>query len=210
MKKKYILPFLFIGLTFSIGLVVILSRRPMPRQNPLAAHQWGTLSKLDELKAVFKSFNIKSLIDTSCEEAGLIPQFGIQLEQYIGVDRRYEIVEGIRSALGSAERTFLAQDISRDVLPQADMIICWDTLQGFSPTQIRSTLRLLKKSEVKYLLAAHYPELQVNQKAARGLYRPINWTLPPYRFPQPMIQISESKENGRVKSLALWKISELP
>lgn len=210
MQKKHILPFLFVGLVFSIGIVMLVSQRHETSKPPLAAHQWGNLAKLDELRALLKGFNVKSLIDTSCEEAGLIQQLDIKVEQYIGIDRRKEIIEGIRSSLDSAHRTFLVQDITRDLLPQADMILCWDTLQAFSPSQIRSTLRLLKKSGVKYLLASHFPELQINQKGARNHYRPINWTLPPYRFPDPMIQISEQKENGEVKSLALWKISELP
>jgi hypothetical protein len=210
MKKSAILPFLLIGLTFSFVVVFIVSQNPGLDRSSLEVHRWGNLARLDELKALLKGFEIKSLIDTSCEEARLIDQLDLPLEHYVGVDRRSDVVEAIRSSLGSAERTFLSGDITKDLLPKADLILCWDHLQKLTQAEIRATLLLLKKSGTKYLLLTHFPELLKNTKSKRGGYRPINWTLPPYKFPEPMIQISEQKERGEVKNLALWKIAELP
>lgn len=210
MKKKFILPFLFIGLVFSIGMGMLLSQRSPSPDRPFASHQWSQLERIDELKAVLKGFEIKSLIDTSCEEAGMMQKLDVQIEQYIGIDRRKELVDAIRTSMGSAKRTFLARDISRDLLPEADLILCWDSLQTLPLSQVRSSLLLFKKSGSKYLLATHYPDLRKNQKCKKGQYRPINWTLPPYCFPEPMVQVSEQKEGPHTKSLALWKLSELP
>lgn len=210
MNRKYILPFLFVGLTFSLVVGLTVAQRQGASPPPLASHKWSSLSKLEELKTLLKGFEIKSIIDTSCEEAGLVQKLDLGFDQYIGVERRKEIVDALRISMGSAQRTFLAQDITKDLLPHADMILCWDSLQMLSSAQIHSTLMLLKKSGVKYLLAAHYPELKKNKKGKRGEYRPINWTLAPYRFPDPMVQISEQKETDQTKSLALWKISDLP
>lgn len=208
MKKKYALLLLLPLFTLAAGWW--LKQSSSATQFPLIAHRWGTLAKLDELKALLTGFNIKSIIDTSCEEAGLLEQIDLGIEHYIGIDRRKEVVEAIRSSIGSAKRTFLVQDITRDLLPQADLILCWDNLQSLPISQIRSTLLLFHKSQAKYLLISHFPELKKNCKGKWKGYRQINWTLAPYFFPEPMIQISEQREHGQIKSLALWKISELP
>lgn len=210
MKKKYILPFLFVGLVFSFGVAMLNGQKKVEQQPALAAHHWGNLTRLDEMKALLRGFNIKTLVDTSCQEAGLIQKFDLGIENYIGVDRRSEVVDAMRCSIGSAQRVFIAQDITRDPLPNADLILCWDDLQSLPTMQIHSAISLFKKSGAKYLLVSHFPDLKKNHKSRSGEYRPINWTLPPYRFPEPMIQISEQKENGQPKSLALWKVSELP
>lgn len=210
MKKKYILSFLLIGFIFSLGVSVVICRKQDRAQPSFAIHQWSNLARVDELKALLRSFNIKTLVDTSCEEAQLVQQLDLPLDQYIGVDRRKDVIEAIRSSIGSAQRIYLVQDISRDLLPQADLILCWDALHMLPPTQIRSAITLFKKSNAKYLLGSHFPDLKKNQKSHQGTYRPINWTLPPYCFPEPIIQISEKQEKGQTKCLALWRIAELP
>lgn len=210
MKKSKTLPFLFVGLTFSFVIAVLVAQKNSLDRSSFEIHRWGNLARLDELKALLKSFEVKSLIDTSCEEARLVDQLDLQLEEYIGVDRRSDVVEAIRSSLGSAHGTFLSQDITKDLLPKADLVLCWDHLQRLTPTQIRATLLLFKKSGAKYLLVTHFPELAKNKKGKKGAVHPINWTLPPYKFPTPMVQISEQKEGGEVKNLALWKIADLP
>ncbi len=210
MKKKYIVPFLFVGLLFSFTIAWFIGQNSSSIIAPCTTHRWGTLAKFEELKALLNGFNIKSLIDTSCEEAGLLRQIDLGIDHYIGIDRRKEVVDAIRSSIGSAKRTFLVQDITRDLLPQADLILCWDSLHSLPFSQICSALHLFHKSKAKYLLISHFPELKKNIRAKKGIYRPINWTLAPYHFPEPMIQISEQREQGHIKSLALWKISELP
>lgn len=209
MKKKYIVPFLLIGLIFSFAIAWLIGKNPSTAFSPYTTHRWGTLAKFEELKALLNGFNIKSIIDTSCEEAGLLRQIDLGIDHYIGIDRRKEVVDAIRSSIGSAKRTFLVQDITCDLLPEADLILCWDSLQSLPFSQIRSALFLFHKSNAKYLLISHFPELKKNVRTKKG-YRPINWTLAPYHFPEPMIQISEQREQGHIKSLALWKISELP
>lgn len=202
MLKRSIWVAIFLSLV-GVSTAVVLKNREKSCHHQGAG--WGSLKKAEELKAVLHGFGIRSMIDMDCEEV-----VDLGLERYIGVDRRAEVISAIKNSIGSAERSYLVRDITKDQLPKADLILCWDKLFELSPSKLRSTIELFKKSGCKYLLVSHFPDLVKNHKTRRGLYQPINWTLEPYRFPEPMIQINEEVEGTHIKNLALWNINDLP
>src|SRR5206468_8081366 len=124
------------------------------------------------------------------------------------------LVERNQRIFGDSERRFIHLDITRDYLPQVDLIFCRDCLVHFPLAEIANALTNFKRSKSKYLLTTTFTEPRANTEIATGQWRPLNLQLPPFNFPPPLRLINEkcTEVNGAYadKGLGLWRLEDIP
>jgi hypothetical protein len=109
---------------------------------------------------------------------------------------------------------FEVLDITSDPLPKSDVVLVRDCLVHLDNKSIWKTIKNLKKSGSTYLLTTNFPVIihsTLNNNIKTGGWRPLNFQLKPFNFPEPIGVIVENctEEPWIDKSLCLWKIENL-
>jgi hypothetical protein len=161
----------------------------------------ATVAIVRELPSLWKRYGIRSLVDAPCGDCHWMSRIAPGLESYIGVD----IVPGL-IASNRAEYSSLAfnrADLTREVLPKADAILCRDCFQHLPTRLIFAALKNFRASGARWVFLTTNDDVRVNDDAVIGGFRPINLQLPPFGFPNPTAKIAED-DHGRY--LALWPL----
>jgi hypothetical protein len=165
------------------------------------------------LPLLFARLEINSMLDAPCGDHNWLHRVDLKLEKYVGIDIVPQIVEQNRSRFENQIKRFHVTDITRDFLPQCDLILCRDCLVHLSFAEISTALRNFGNSGAKYLLTTTFPKRQTNTDIQTGGWRTLNFQLPPFNFPPPMQLLNErcTEGNGRFndKSLGLWSFSDI-
>ncbi len=181
----------------------------------------GTGSSIDATKELVKQIpilidklHIRTLIDAPCGDFNWMKHVELNIEKYIGIDIVPELINNNQQNYTSDNRKFLNLDITRDNLPQADIILCRDCLVHLSFNDIEKAIKNFQKSNSQYLLTTSFTDRANNEDITTGEWRPINLELEPFNFPKPLYLINEKcmEEGGEFadKSLALWRVADLP
>jgi hypothetical protein len=176
-----------------------------------------------EFPKMLKKFGIQTLLDAPCGDFNWMNAIKdeLSLNLYIGVDIVPDIIRSNITKHGAnGKRIFMHKNIIEDELPQADAVICRDCLTHMPYSDIWAALKNFKKSGIKYLLISTYPnrstniDLRIEHLFNLLRYRPLNFQREPFNFPAPLWIINEgnTEGNGNIadKSLALWRIEDLP
>lgn len=168
----------------------------------------------EQLPILLKKIGAKTFLDAPCGDFHWLKDVDLGVEQYIGVDIVEKLVHRNEELYGNQSRRFLTRDISRDILPKADIIFCRDCLGHLSFADIRCVVRNLSRSRSTYLLVTTFPDLKDNQDIKTGAWRPLNLQSAPFCFPEPVKLINENctEIDGKFsgKSLGLWQTADLP
>jgi hypothetical protein len=169
---------------------------------------------LPELIGLLRDCGIRVLVDAPCGDFNWIAPVADSVERYVGVDVVPALVEANATRHAAPNRTFLCADLSRDVLPRGDLVLCRDCLVHFSLADARRALARLRESGSRYLLTTTFIGDRTNPDIPTGGWRPLNLELAPFRFPAPVRMIDERCEHTgglyRDKRLALWRLADLP
>lgn len=165
-------------------------------------------AKLPEL---FEKYNIQSMLDIPCGDFNWMQFVEMKGIEYIGADIVDELIEKNKLQFSSSHRSFRVLNLVKDPLPETDLILCRDGLVHLSDREIKKALKNIKKSGTKYLLATSFTERECNLKHSATHWRPINFRLSPFHFPEALLIIKENEENEQFsdKSLCLWAIKDL-
>ncbi|MBW2972237.1 class I SAM-dependent methyltransferase, partial [Candidatus Woesearchaeota archaeon] len=163
------------------------------------------------IPALVKRFGVKSFLDVPCGDFNWMKEVKLGAV-YIGGDIVPDLIDANNKRYASEDRSFMKLDITRDRLPKADMVMCRDCLVHLSFKDILKAVKNMKRSGAKYLLTTTFPGVRFNQYIETGEWRVVNLEKPPFSFPKPIVSIHEAYHTDRFgsKSLALWKIEELP
>jgi methyltransferase family protein len=161
----------------------------------------ATVAIVKELPSLWKRYGIRSLVDAPCGDCRWMSQIAPNLESYIGVDIVPGLIESNRTKYSSL--AFNCADLTREVLPKADAILCRDCFQHLPTRLILSALKNFRDSGARWAFLTTNDDVRINDDAVIGGFRPINLRLPPFSFPNPMEKIAED-DHGR--SLALWPL----
>lgn len=169
---------------------------------------WSQFGEFRRFEMLLEGFAIKSMIDIPCVDQDWITRAVLGSIRYTGITNTKDQAQALQIQYGGKLRTFLGMDVTVDVLPAADLIVCWDSLCALSEREIKAALVQLKKSGSHFLLMRNYSQQKRNPKEKNSGYEPINWTIAPYHFPEPIITIIEegSEANG---CLALWNLDTI-
>jgi hypothetical protein len=180
----------------------------------------GTGSKLAQTEKVvafipeiIRQYDIRSILDIPCGDFNWMKMVNLDKVKYIGADIINEIVVANARDFETSMRTFIRADLIETPLPKTDMILCRDCLVHFSYLHIARAIQNIKASGTTFLLTTTFPEHE-NEDIVTGNWRPLNLQKPPFNLSEPLAILNEGfqkPESGNAdKSLALWRISDLP
>lgn len=159
---------------------------------------------------------MRSLLDIPCGDGLWMSATDLPVDLYIGADIVESLVRANQRRLRPAaagRRRYCRLDLTRDELPQVDLILCRDGLVHFSDADVFRALRQIRSSGSHYLLTTTFPERSRNRRIVAGDRRPLNLQRPPFQFGPPLAVLPErcAEEGGRYadKSLGLWRIRDL-
>ena len=167
-----------------------------------------------QLPKMLQSLGIDTLLDAPCGDLHWMRHVDLGTVHYIGVDLLGEVIADNTATHADRGRRFHRADVTRDPLPQADAILCRDLLPHLSFSQVLDTLQNFKRSGATYLLTTTFTGHRPNQDTSGGRWRTLNFSLPPFNFPEPTALINEScTEAGGTfndKCLGLWRLADVP
>jgi mannosyltransferase OCH1-like enzyme len=165
------------------------------------------------LPFLLADLNIRSLLDAPCGDFNWLKHVRLDLEEYIGGDIVPALVEQNQKQFADKQRRYLHLDITRDHLPQVDLILCRDCLVHFPLAEVTQALKNFKRSRSRYLLTTTFTGPRRNTEIATGEWRTLNLQLPPFNFPPPLRLVNEkcTEVNGMYsdKGLGLWRLDSL-
>lgn len=166
-----------------------------------------------ELNTLINDFNIKSILDLPCGDFHWMKNVNLNTVKYKGGDIVDELIAVNNKKYASNQVSFDMIDVTRDKLPQVDLILMRDCLVHFSYTDIQAALSNVIKSKSKYMLTTTFVNRRINQDIVTGMWRSINLQQAPFHFPKPILVINENCTEGngmfKDKSLALYLIEEI-
>lgn len=165
-----------------------------------------------QLPNLLQELAVGTLLDAGCGDHRWLGRTELPIDRYIGVDIVPDLIAR-NTALALRDRTFLLADFTQDDLPAADLVLTRDTLVHYDYATALRTLRNLRRTGARWLLATTFPDRRANRDSELGGWRPLNLSLPPFDFPPPLRLVLEGcTENGgayRDKSLGLWSMADL-
>lgn len=181
----------------------------------------GVGSRLDstrvlraELPIALRQLDARVLLDVPCGDFTWMEHVDLSGIEYIGGDIVPSIVEENRRLHARESRRFVELDLTRDVLPDADVLLCRDCLVHLSYANIRAVLANIARSNIRFVLMTSFPGRRDNYDVADGDWRPLDFQAPPFSFPEPRLTIVEKceEEGGSYsdKSLLTWRVDDLP
>ena len=172
----------------------------------------------EELPKLLRKYGVASLIDLPCGDQNWISNVPLDNITYVGADIVRDLITNNTEMYGSKTRSYVELDITREIPPRADLILCRDLLVHLNTKQIYSALQNIKRSGSIFILTTTFTD----NRAYKNLpiftqsvgWRAINLQAAPFNFPEPLEVINEECTEGdglfSDKSLALWKLSDLP
>ncbi|HEX9828378.1 MAG TPA: class I SAM-dependent methyltransferase [Flavobacteriaceae bacterium] len=172
-----------------------------------------TQAVISGLEHVLSKFKIKSMLDIPCGDFNWMQHVNLNDIDYLGCDIVPSIIMQNKKVFESNELRFSELDLTKDNLPQVDLIFCRDCLVHLAYKDIYRALVNIKKSNSNYLMATSFIKTPANKDIITGDWRRLNFEQAPFYFPQPLYIIDEKyiKKNRQYidKSLCLWKIDDI-
>jgi len=167
----------------------------------------------DELPKLLQEIGARTLLDAPCGDFNWMKDTKLDLVLYFGVDVIPDLIARNRKLYGDVRTQFVLLDLTRDWLPDADVILCRDCFIHFSYRHIALAIKNFKRTRSTYLLTNTYADWRQNENIRTGDFRYVNLLLPPFNFPPPLRQIDEKFPDEQAeffgKKLALWRLADL-
>ncbi|MEU0845669.1 class I SAM-dependent methyltransferase [Streptomyces sp. NPDC005962] len=177
-----------------------------------------------ELPALVADLEVRSFLDVPCGDLFWMSRVDLGIDTYIGADIVPAVIDRNRERFARSNREFQGIDLTRDRLPQVDLVFSRDCLVHFGDEDVRRALANIKGSGSTYLAMTTFPDHPENgADIETGAWRPLNFELAPFLLPKPFRLINEQctevdviTENGAEvehrysdKSIGVWRIAEL-
>ncbi|HWZ38583.1 MAG TPA: class I SAM-dependent methyltransferase [Bradyrhizobium sp.] len=164
-----------------------------------------------ELPPLLKRLNITSLLDAPCGDATWIARADLGV-RITGIDIVPCLIERLRARAqrGELSGEYHLADVTRDLLPCCDAILCRDCLVHFSFANIARAVDNFRRSGATFLITTTFPEWRQNQDCEDGDWRALNFERAPFDWGRPVELLNENcTEAGggwRDKSLGVWRL----
>ena len=175
--------------------------------------QSNTKKVREDLYSLFIKYKINSFLDAPCGDFNWMQTINFNKIKYIGGDIVENIIIKNNELYKNDSRYFIKLDITKDKLPDVDLIFVRDCLVHLNDSLIFEFINNIKKTKIKYLLTTNFPFTKNNYNITTGNWRAINLQKNPYYFPKELdILWEHTREGGDQypdKSLFLFDISEI-
>ncbi|MFL5566767.1 MAG: class I SAM-dependent methyltransferase [Gemmatimonadaceae bacterium] len=166
-----------------------------------------------ELPKALRQLEARVLLDVPCGDFTWMAHVDLTGIDYIGGDIVPSIIEANQRKHANESRRFIELDLTRDALPDADVLLCRDCLVHLSYANIRAVLANIARSNIRFVLLTSFPGRGGNYDVADGDWRPLDFQARPFSFPEPRLTIVEEceEEEGSYsdKSLVAWSVDDL-
>lgn len=165
------------------------------------------------LPQILTTLQAQSILDIPCGDFNWMRITDLGNVKYIGADIVPSIIQKNQQTYTTNNRTFLHLDATCNPIPKADIILCRDCLAHLSLKNVLLALKNFKRSGATYLLVSSFSKGTLNRDIVDGEWQPLNFFLPPFNFPTPLLDIDEQSPEvpdlTYKKHLVLWNIQEL-
>ena len=166
-----------------------------------------------ELPAALRQLGTRILLDVPCGDFKWMQHVDLSGIEYIGGDIVPSIIEENRRLYAHKSRRFVDLDLTRDALPDADVLLCRDCLVHLSYANILAVLTNVARSDIRFVLMTSFPGRRDNYDIHDGDWRALDLEAPPFSFQKPSLTIVEQceEEGGAYldKSLLAWPVDEI-
>ncbi|MDX2287023.1 MAG: class I SAM-dependent methyltransferase [Bacteroidia bacterium] len=173
-----------------------------------------TRKLIAELPALWRHLGVQHLLDAPCGDFHWMQHTDLSGIRYTGGDLVAALAEANERQYAAEHIRFRQLDLMEDELGSHDLLFCRDCLVHLSFGDIGRVLRNLKRSGIRYFMCTTFPGEPVNRDIQTGGWRPLNFSLPPFSFPEPLLLLNEgcTEMDGAFadKSLGVWQVSSLP
>jgi hypothetical protein len=162
------------------------------------------------LPILLKGLEVETFLDVPCGDFNWAKEVDWGGINYIGGDIVASLIEKNTELYGGEKTSFKQIDLSKDQLPQADVILVRDCLMHMSVEDAGKCLDNIFKNKVKYLLSSTYPDKESNNlghQTSQYLSR-HNLEKAPFGLEKPILYLNDANKHVPLKLLGLWKVAE--
>lgn len=168
----------------------------------------------DALPGLLETYQIRSMLDLPCGDFHWMKELDLRGVDYTGADIVSELIAENVARYGAPGRRFVTLNITTDDLPKVDLLLCRDCWVHLNYSDIADAIANVRRSGITYLLATTFTHHPINRNQLRGKFRMLNLRIAPFHLPNPLHVIVEdnleSRRSHAEKSLALWRVTDLP
>ncbi|MBY0384242.1 hypothetical protein K2X05_03710 [bacterium] len=161
-----------------------------------------------ELPRLFTAFNIQSLFDAPCGDFGWMKYvLKEHPTKYYGGDIVAPLVQSLNEKYKDSSVEFLQIDLTKDLFPQVDLMICRDCLFHLSFADTKLVFQNFVNSNIKYLLTTtHIVNSDFKNKDITSAdFREIDLFSAPYNMPKDVIfRITDWVPPFQPREMCLW------
>ena len=129
---------------------------------------------------------------------------------YVGADIVANVIAKNNQEYARPGVRFIRADLTKDLLPAADMIMCRDCWVHLSFQDIAAILKNFRRTGATWLLVSNTPSQERNQNKRTGIdWRHLNLRLPPFNFP-PETESRKDHYPDVPFEITLWRLADLP
>ena len=151
---------------------------------------------------IINELKIEKILDAPCGDFNWIRSILNNKLKYIGADIVKNLIDKNNENHKGENINFITLDITKDKLPDSDLMICRDCLIHLSYKSIHSFFQNFGKSNIKYILLTSY-KIKANDKEIYnkdipdGEFREIDLSRSPFNLPNPLQQILDKDIQGK-------------
>jgi len=161
------------------------------------------------IPGLFVKYGVRSVLDIPCGDFCWFKEMKLDLDSYIGGDIVVPLIASVAEKYPSPTRSFRVMDLTKDVLPDCDLILVRDCFIHFSFESILAALRNITRSKIRYLLTTHFVDGVANVDIETGSSRALNLCAPPFNFPPALELIDDYAMGLMPHQLGLWRVDDL-
>lgn len=161
-----------------------------------------------QMPIIFRDLGIETVFDAPCGDFNwmrhVVKDYPIN---YIGGDIVATLVDKLNQEHGNARTVFKHIDLTEQLFPDADMMMCRDCLFHLPYVEAKKIFQNFVDSNIKYLFTTSHITLQgfTNVDVHLGGFALMNLGLPPYNFPKDAIYRVEDYIQGYPpREMVLW------
>jgi hypothetical protein len=154
-------------------------------------------------------YGLRSVLDIPCGDFFWFKEMKLDLDSYIGGDIVVPLIASVAEKHTSATRSFRVMDLTKDVLPDSDLILVRDCFIHLSFESIFAALRNVTRSKIRYLLTTHFANTAPNVDLGTGTFHAVNLCAPPFNLPPALELIDDYAKGTTPHQLGLWRVDDL-
>jgi hypothetical protein len=163
----------------------------------------------EAIPGLFLKYGIRSVLDIPCGDFFWFKEMRLDLDSYVGGDIVVPLIASVAERYTSPTRSFRVMDLTKDVLPDCDLILVRDCFIHLSFESIFAALRNIRQSKIRYLLTTHHSYVEANVDIETGSWRALNLCAPPFNFPPALELIDDYAKGLTPHQLGLWRVDDL-